>query len=64
MRNNIKFKCIASPAKGNFIVGKIYNACEGWYNADDGEIEMRVYDDNDNCYRFRDFNWTKYFEEV
>lgn len=64
MRNNIKLKCIASPVKGKFIVGKIYNACEGWYDADAGEIEMRVYDDNDYRCRFRDFDWTKYFEEV
>ena len=69
MRNNIKLKCVNIPLKngythGSWNIGFIYNAYEGWYDADAGETEMRIYDNNNICCRFRDYSWEKYFKEV
>ena len=64
MGNTINLKCLVAPTKGEFNVGKIYEAYSGWYDADAGETEMRVYDNIKVCRRFRDFDWMQYFEEV
>ena len=64
MRNNIKLKCIVASPKGEFNIGKIYEAYSGWYDADEGETEMRVYDNIKVCRCFRDYEWLQYFEEI
>ena len=60
MKINLKFKCIKIPSKGKF---DMYSVYEGWYDAEAGEIEMRIYDNDDKCCRFRDYEWLTYFKE-
>ena len=41
----------------------VYEGYEGWYDAEAGETEMRIWDNNGKCCRFRDYVWLKYFKE-
>lgn len=41
----------------------MYSVYEGWYDAEAGEIEMRIYDNDDKCCHFRDYEWLTYFKE-
>ena len=63
MNINLKFKCIKVPTIGNFDMYSVYEGCEGWYDADAGETELRILD-NGKCCRFRDYVWLQYFKEV
>ena len=33
------------------------------YDIEAGETEMRIYDNDDKCCRFRDYEWLTYFKE-
>ena len=33
----------------------MYSVYEGWYDAEAIEIEMRIYDNDNKCCRFRDY---------
>lgn len=63
MKTNVKFICIKFPPNGNFNLNSIYEAQHGWFNADAGETELRIWDENNKCYRFRDYSWLEYFKE-
>jgi len=60
---NLKFKCIKVPTIGSFDIYSVYEGYEGWYDADAGETEMRIWDNNCKCCRFRDYDWLQYFKE-
>ena len=69
MRKKFTLRCINTPLKndythGSWTVGKLYTGYETWYDADAGETEMVIDDDNDISCRYRDYNWRRYFEEV
>jgi len=64
MRSNVKLECIIVPNKGSFVVGNTYIGFDHWYNADAGETEMVITDDNNNLQKFRDYEWYKYFRET
>lgn len=63
MKINLEFKCIKIPSKGKFDMYSVYEGYEDWYDADAGETEMRIYDNDDKCCRFRDYDWLQYFKE-
>lgn len=46
--------------KGKF---DMYSVYEGWYDVEAAETEMRIYDNDDKCCRFRDYEWLTYFKE-
>ena len=64
MRINLNFKCIKVPKIGSFDIYSTYEGYEGWYDAEAGETELRIWDNNKKCCRFRDYEWLEYFKEL
>ena len=64
MGKNLKYKCIKVPSKGNFDIYSEYEGYIGWYDADSGETELRIWDNDEKCCRFRDYCWLEYFKEL